>query len=48
MAGHWKQHEAWDGTYTIDDLLDWYEMQAVKAENERRKQEFETALRGGR
>jgi hypothetical protein len=21
-AGMWKQHELWDGTYTLDDLLD--------------------------
>ena len=21
-AGFWKQHELWDGTYTLDDLLD--------------------------
>jgi hypothetical protein len=36
MAGVWKQKEVWDGTYTLDDLFDWYEMEAVKAENERR------------
>jgi len=36
MAGDWKQHETWDGTYTMDDLLDWHEMQAVKQENEQR------------
>jgi len=36
MAGVWKQHELWDGTYTLDDLLDAIEMQQIKAENERR------------
>jgi hypothetical protein len=40
MAGAWKQHEVWDGTYTFDDLLDWYEMAQVKAENEKRIKEY--------
>lgn len=40
MAGDWKQHEVYDGTYTFDDLLDWYEMAQVKAENERRIKEY--------
>ncbi|WP_423219680.1 DUF6889 family protein [Clostridium hydrogeniformans] len=35
----WKQHEVWDGTYTLDDLLDVHEMMAVKSENERRAYE---------
>jgi hypothetical protein len=38
-AGLWKQHELWDGTYTIDDLLDINELLAVRAENEWRAQE---------
>lgn len=38
-AGMWKQHELWDGTYTIDDLLDILELLAVRNENERRAQE---------
>jgi hypothetical protein len=38
MAGEWKQHEVWDGTYTFEDLLDWYEMAETKAENEKRYQ----------
>ena len=25
-AGHWRQHELWDGTYTLDDLLDIVEL----------------------
>lgn len=32
----WKQHQIWDGTYTLDDLLDAHEIMAVKHENERR------------
>jgi hypothetical protein len=36
MAGDWRQHEVYDGTYNIVDLLDWYEMQTVKNENQRR------------
>ena len=34
-AGMWKQHEIWDGTYTIDDLYDCIELLQVKSENER-------------
>jgi len=32
----WRQHELWDGTYSLEDLLDAHEMLAVRAENERR------------
>jgi hypothetical protein len=32
----WKQYEVWDGTYTLDDLLDAHEILAVKRENEDR------------
>ena len=39
MAGHWRQHQLWDGTYTIDDLLDIHEIMMVKNENEKRVQE---------
>ena len=35
-AGMWKQHELWDGTYTLDDLLDAAELIRVKRENENR------------
>ena len=35
-AGHWRQHELWDGTYTLDDLLDIAELIRVKHENEYR------------
>ena len=31
-AGLWKQHELWDGTYTLDDLLDAAELISVKRE----------------
>ena len=34
MAGYWKQHEMWDGTYTIDDLLDIVEVIAVRKARE--------------
>jgi len=36
MVGMWQQHQLWDGTYTLDDLLDAHEMLEVKQENERR------------
>ena len=35
-AGLWKQHELWDGTYTLDDLLDAVEAIRVRRENEQR------------
>ena len=35
-AGMWRQHELWDGTYTLDDLLDIVELIRVKHENEYR------------
>ena len=34
MAGYWKQHEMWDGTYTIDDLLDIGEVISVRRARE--------------
>ena len=33
-AGHWRQHELWDGTYTLDDLLDIVELIRIRRENE--------------
>ena len=41
-AGMWRQHELWDGTYTLDDLLDAVEMIRVRRENERRTVEVST------
>ena len=38
-AGHWRQHELWDGTYTLDDLLDIVELIRVRRENEYRAAE---------
>jgi hypothetical protein len=38
-AGMWRQHELWDGTYTLDDLMDIVELIRVKRENERRAAE---------
>ena len=32
----WRQHELWDGTYTLDDLLDIVELIRVKNENQAR------------
>ncbi len=39
MAGMWRQHELWDGTYTLDDLLDAAEVIRVRRENEFRSME---------
>ena len=38
-AGLWQQHELWDGTYTLNDLLDILEVLQVRQENERRMAE---------
>ena len=38
-AGFWRQHELWDGTYTLDDLLDIVELIQVTRENETRMRE---------
>ena len=38
-AGLWRQHELWDGTYTLDDLLDAVELLLVTRENEARARE---------
>lgn len=46
IAGFWKQHEMWDGTYTFDDWLDVVEMITVKAENEARQVESLESKRG--
>ena len=35
-AGFWRQHELWDGTYPLDDLLDIVERIRVRRENEAR------------
>ena len=35
----WRQHELWDGTYILDDLLDIVELIRVKHENEYRAME---------
>ena len=45
VAGDWKQHEIWDGTYTFDDLLDWYELFALKKENERRIKQYRESFK---
>ena len=38
----WQQHELWDGTYTLDDLLDITEMLRVRNENQARAMEART------
>ena len=37
--GFWRQHELWDGTYTLDDLLDITELIRVRCENQSRSAE---------
>ena len=43
----WKQHEVWDGTYTLDDLMDAHEIMAVTAENRARAEAHAEAVKGG-
>jgi len=38
-AFYWRQYELWDGTYTLDDLLDILEVMAVARENDARARE---------
>jgi len=42
-AGLWRQHEARDGTYDVEDLCDVLEFLDVKEENERRYAEWKEA-----
>jgi hypothetical protein len=35
LEGLWRQHELWDKTYTVDDLVDVNEALDLKAVNER-------------
>lgn len=46
LAGIWRQHELWDGTYSLEDLLDAHELLAVRQENERRQREAAELRRG--
>lgn len=39
-AGLWKLHETFDGTYTVDDLLDINEVLDIKLENKIRVEEW--------
>ena len=34
IYGFWRQNELWDGTYTIDDLLDIVEVISVRRARE--------------
>ena len=45
-AGLWRQHEAVDGTYDIQDLADALEYLDVKEENERRFAAWRAAQEG--
>lgn len=39
-AGLWRQHETYDGTYDVGDLLDVLEFLDVKDENEKRHRAY--------
>lgn len=41
----WRQHEVWDGTYTLSDLLDAHEMMMIRYENQKRAEQFHEMLR---
>lgn len=40
LAGHWRQHEAFDGTYDVEDLCDVLRVMDVKDKNERGYREW--------
>jgi len=42
VAGMWLQRETFDGTYTVEDLLDACEVLDVKAENQARNNKWVT------
>lgn len=46
-AGLWRQCEAMNGTYDIQDLADVLEFLDVKEENERRFNEWRASKEGG-
>lgn len=41
IQGYWKQHELWDGTYVLTDVIDLLEALGIKAETERIVYEYE-------
>ncbi len=41
LKKYWKQHELWDGTYTITDLLDIWEAMSIKSMTEQIFLEYE-------
>jgi hypothetical protein len=49
VAGFWRQHQLWDGTYTFQDLVDFHEMFDVTENNKERIREAENErLNAGR
>jgi hypothetical protein len=46
-VGRWQQHELEDGTYILEDLLNFHEYYSVDRENERRFQEWQELKREG-
>ena len=45
--GFWRQHELWDGTYTLHDLLDIAELIRVRNENQLRAGELPRSWKKG-
>lgn len=43
----WKLHETFDGTYTVDDLLDINEVLDVRAENGARAAAYRARITNG-
>lgn len=44
-AGLWRLHETFDGTYTVDDLMDALEILEVRDENAERIRQWQEAHR---
>lgn len=40
LKGYWKQHELWDGTYTLYDLIDIHIAMETQSINERKVQKY--------
>ena len=45
VAGLWRQHETWDGTYNIDDLLEINDLLDVMEENRLNEAEYLDGIR---
>ena len=45
LEGLWRQHETWDGTYVVDDLVEIHALLDVRDENRRREAAYLESVR---